>query len=210
MLSKRVIALSADKAFAKRLAAGLMGAGGAVETYASLEEIPAGEIKAEVVAIHVTDEHSTWPAAVAARLPASAHIIAVIPSSSIERTVMAMKAGKVAGVLVADDFSPATLAELTTRLLHGDIFGLEKIVPWGVRVYSILVGDYQEKSIAIAQISEFAAEMGIRRKYRESIEQCLDEMLMNALYDAPVDEHGKHLYSEVPMESRISDRKSVV
>ena len=38
---------------------------------------------------------------------------------------------------------------------------------------------------------EFAELMGVRRKYRESIEQCLDEMLMNALYDAPVDEQGK-------------------
>ena len=30
-----------------------------------------------------------------------------------------------------------------------------------------VVGDYQEKSLCIAQISEFAGSMGVRRKYRE-------------------------------------------
>jgi hypothetical protein len=69
-----------------------------------------------------------------------------------------------------------------------------------------LVGDYQEKSLCIAQLSQFAEQMGVRRKYREAIEQALDEMLMNALYDAPVDEHGKPIFSEIPTKTRISLR----
>ena len=53
---------------------------------------------------------------------------------------------------------------------------------------------------------EFAELMGVRRKYRESIEQCVDEMLMNALYDAPVDEQGQHMFAEIPTKTRISLR----
>jgi hypothetical protein len=48
--------------------------------------------------------------------------------------------------------------------------------------------------------------MGVRRKYREAMEKCLDEMLMNALYDAPVDEAGKQIFSEIPTKTRISLR----
>jgi hypothetical protein len=48
--------------------------------------------------------------------------------------------------------------------------------------------------------------MSVRRKYRESIEQCLDEMLMNALYDAPVDDQGRPIFSEIPTKTRISLR----
>ena len=98
------------------------------------------------------------------------------------------------------------LSAMATRVLAGDIFGLEKTVRWGTTVHSQLVGDYQEKSLCISQISEFAESMSVRRKYREGIEQCLDEMLMNALYDAPVDEQGKQIFSEIPTKTRISLR----
>ena len=45
--------------------------------------------------------------------------------------------------------------------------------------------------------------MGVRRKYREQIDQCIDEMLMNALYDAPVDDAGKPLFADVPVQERV-------
>ena len=109
-------------------------------------------------------------------------------------------------MMTAESFDPRDLAALATRALAGDIFGLEKLMRWGTLVHSQLVGDYQEKSLAIAQISEFAEHMGVRRKYREAIEQCLDEMLMNALYDAPVDDHGQPIFSEIPTKTRVSLR----
>jgi hypothetical protein len=106
-------------------------------------------------------------------------------------------------VLSADQLPATLVASLTTKLLHGDLFGLEKVMPWGVRVYSMLVGDYQEKSLAIASVGDFAQAMGVRRKYREQIDQCLDEMLMNALYDAPVDGEGNQIFADVPVRERV-------
>jgi hypothetical protein len=82
-----------------------------------------------------------------------------------------------------------------------------------VRIYSALVSDYNEKSAAIATIGDFAQAMGVRRKYREQIDQCIDEMLMNALYDAPVDDQGKPLFADVPVRERVlmrADEKAVV
>src|SRR5262245_59330163 len=55
--------------------------------------------------------------------------------------------------------------------------------------------------------------MGVRRKYRESIEQAIDELLMNALYDAPVDQSGKQVFADVPTKTRISlrmEQKAVI
>src|SRR5262249_13204359 len=125
-----------------------------------------------------------------------------------------MKDPRVSNVLVAEDaIESSRLSNVATKLLFGDVFGLEKFLSWGVRVYSMLVGDYQEKSIAIAAISDFAAAMGVRRKYRESIEQAIDELLMNALYDAPVDQSGKQVFADVPTKTRISlrmEQKAVI
>jgi hypothetical protein len=206
VLSKRVIAIAADKTLARRLAAGVMAAGANAETLASPADLPRGEIRADLVVMHVEDGDAAAIAAVSARLAPGAHLVAVVPSSSLAQIVGVMKAGRVAAALVAEELDTAQLAGVAHRLLFGDIFGLEKVVPWGVKVYSILVGDYQEKSVAIAAVSDFAAALGIRRKYRESIEQCLDEMLMNALYDAPVDTAGKQMFADVPTKTRISLR----
>jgi hypothetical protein len=206
MLSKRIVAVAADKPFARKLASGLMAAGGTVEVVASLDDLARGEISADLVVAHVPASNSTLVPAINARLRKDAGLIAIIDHSSIEQIVEVMKAGRVASVLVADDLAPATLSATATRMLYGDVFGLEKAMPWGVKIYSTLVGDYQEKSVVISAVSDFANAIGVRRKYREGIEQVLDELLMNALYDAPVDAQGKQMFADVPTKTRISLR----
>jgi hypothetical protein len=213
MLSKRIVAIAADKAFARKLASGLQAAGGTVEVVATLDDLARGEIHADLVVAHIPPGDGTSVAAITARLRKDAGFVAVIDHSSIEQIVEVMKAGRVASVLVADDLTPATLSATATRLLYGDVFGLEKMMPWGVKIYSTLVGDYQEKSVVISAVSDFATAIGVRRKYRESIEQVLDELLMNALYDAPVDAAGKQMFADVPTKTRISlrmEQKAVV
>lgn len=207
MLARRVIALSADKTFGKVMATALKAAGGVVELHHSIEELGRGDIQAALVVVHLDGELASSVEDLALRLTNDARIIAIVPTPALSRTVDVMKlSDRVAGVLIAASLEPLELSAMATRVLAGDIFGLEKVVPWGTRVYSMLVGDYQEKSLCIAQITEFAELMGVRRKYREAIEQCVDEMLMNALYDAPVDDQGKQIFAEIPTKSRIQLR----
>lgn len=215
MLARRVIAMSPDKTFAKRLGLALKAAGGTVETYSDVGALAQGEIQAAaLVVVHLEGDLASSLKDIAQRLRDDAKIIAIVAKHDLANSVDVMRiSSRVSGILVAEDFDVRELSSMATRLLYGDIFGLEKLVPWGTRVYSTLVGDYQEKSVCIAQISEFAALMGVRRKYREAIEQCADEMLMNALYDAPVDADGKQLFADIPTKSRISlrvEQKAVV
>jgi PEGA domain len=207
MLARRVIAVSPDKAFAKQLGTALKAAGGAVETHQSLDALGRGELQAALVVVHLDGELAGALDLITARLSGDARMVVVVPGHQLTQFVDVMRTSeRVAGVLVADDFRMTDLSAMATRILAGDIFGLEKLVPWGTKVYSTLVGDYQEKSLCIAQLSEFAELMGVRRKYREAIEQCVDEMLMNALYDAPVDDQGKQIFAEIPTKTRISLR----
>jgi len=206
VLARRVIAVSPDKAFGKQLAIALKAAGGAVDSYRALEDM-SSELQAALLVMHLDGELAGASAAILGRLVGDTRVIAVIPRSNLAAVVDIMQASeRVAGMMVAEDLDPSALSAMATRVLAGDIFGLEKLVPWGTLVHSNLVGDFQEKSVCIAQVSEFAEAMGVRRKYRESIEQCLDEMLMNALYDAPVDEQGRQIFAEIPTKTRISLR----
>jgi hypothetical protein len=207
MLARRVIALSPDKAFAKQLGSALKAAGGAVEVHLGLEGLGRGELQAALVVVHLTGELADAIGDLAPRLAGDARMIAILPRADLSRSIAVMQLSeRIAGVLVAEHFRGRDLSSMAMRILAGDIFGLEKLVPWGTKIYSQLVGDYQEKSLCISQISEFAELMGVRRKYREAIEQVVDEMLMNALYDAPVDDQGKQIFADIPTKTRISLR----
>ncbi|HEY3354417.1 MAG TPA: PEGA domain-containing protein [Polyangia bacterium] len=206
MLSKRVVAIAAERPMQKKLAAGLMAAGAVVESVAAVTDLAAGKIDADLVVYTTPGPDDVQLKLLLDRLKENTKLVVVIPAADLPHMVRIVKDPRVNNVLVGDDLQAATLSGIATRVLHGDVFGVEKMMPWGVRIYSMLVGDYQEKSVAIAAISDFAGAMGVRRKYRESIEQAMDELLMNALYDAPVDQGGKPMFTEVPTKTRLSLR----
>jgi hypothetical protein len=207
VLARRIIAVSPDKQFGKQLATALKAAGGAVDLHQRLDDFAKGEIVAALVVLHLDGELATAAAELLPRLTGDARVIAILPKSNLAAIVDIMQSSdRIAGMLMQENFDSRQLSAMATRVIAGDIFGLEKMITWGTQIHSQLVGDYQEKSLCIAQISEFAELMGVRRKYREAIDQCIDEMMMNALYDAPVDEQGKPLFSEIPTKTRISLR----
>jgi hypothetical protein len=207
VLARRIIVVSPDKAFGKQVATAVKAAGGTVDLYQSLDELSKGEVSASLLVLHLDGALATAAAELLPRLSHEAKVIAILPRTNLAAVVDIMQSSdRIAGMLMQDSFDSRQLSNMATRVVAGDIFGLEKMLTWGTLVHSQLVGDYQEKSLCIAQISEFAELMGVRRKYREAIDQCIDEMLMNALYDAPVDEHGKQIFSEIPTKTRISLR----
>ncbi|MFT3692224.1 MAG: PEGA domain-containing protein [Kofleriaceae bacterium] len=207
MLARRIIAVSPDKGFGKQLATALKAAGGTVDLHASIGELGVQEIQAALVVLHLEGDSASSAAELLPRLTGDARVICILPRSNLAAVVDTMQASdRVAGLLTTEQFDSRELSAMATRVISGDIFGLEKMIQWGTQIHNQLVGDYQEKSLVISQVSEFAELMGVRRKYRESIEQCIDEMLMNALYDAPVDENGQPLFSDIPTKTRISLR----
>ena len=161
-----------------------------------------------MIVVHFADDAANAATQLVARLATDLQVIAVLPTSNLVAVVDVLQASdRFAGVLIAEHLDPRQLSAMATRVLSGDLFGLDKMVPWGTRIHSQLVGDYQEKSVCISQVSEFAGLMGVpSQEYREAIESCIDEMLMNALYDAPVDEEGRPIFSEIPTKTRISLR----
>ena len=207
--------VASDKALGKRLAAGAMAAGGAVQSFASLDEIT-GRVEFDLALVElpprVVRDSMAPPgpavlppavASLAARLSEEARLVPILPAPDLEWMTALLADARVACCLVGDVLTAGQVTVTVAKLLARDLFGVDKVLPWGVRIYSALVSDYNEKSAAIAAIGDFAQAMGVRRKYREQIDQCIDEMLMNALYDAPVDDAGKPLFADVPVRERV-------
>lgn len=78
----------------------------------------------------------------------------------------------------------------SVKLLSGDIFGIHKYLAWGVTLHEIEVKTYDEKRMALLDIAHHAKEVGARRQVIAKIESVTDELLMNALYDAPIIRQG--------------------
>lgn len=200
-----IVVVSADREFGKQLTTAVNAAGATGHLHTSIDALGQGSIEAVLLVLHLTENPLASLAALLPRLVGDTRVIAILPRADLVAAVDVMRASdRVNAMMVAERFDSAELAGVATRLLAGDIFGLEKTVRWGTRVYSQLVGAYPDKAIAISCISEFAQQMNVRRKYRDSIEQCVDEMLMNALYDAPVDAEGRPLFSDLTAKTRVA------
>ncbi len=89
------------------------------------------------------------------------------------------------------------------KLLSGDIFGLEKYLLPGVKRNVALVTDSLRKGEYIQDVELYCQEIGCRNKVVRAVGEFLDEFLMNALYDAPVDEHGVPLFAKRNRAERV-------
>lgn len=102
----------------------------------------------------------------------------------------------------ADDPDDDELVVTSVKLFSGDIFGLEKYLAWGVKVSSASIRTYEAKREALLAVTGSARDAGVRRPTIARIESVVDELLMNAMYDAPAVATGT---APTP-PSRISDQ----
>jgi len=84
----------------------------------------------------------------------------------------------------------AELMVTTVKLASGDIFGLDKYLPWGTKIHEREIRSYADKRAALDAVVEHAQSVGARRALMARLEHVTDELLMNALYDAPAVHHG--------------------
>jgi len=71
------------------------------------------------------------------------------------------------------------------KLVTGDLFGLEKYVVRGTAVHERAVAGDADKRAAIDEVCVWAEGVGARRPVLHRLASVVDELLMNALLDAP-------------------------
>jgi hypothetical protein len=130
----------------------------------------------------------------------------LLPRVDLAPMLDVMRHPNVKAAIVEDYLDVRLLTYISAKAIWGDIFGVSKVVPWGVKIHSELVNTHDERNQALASVAHFAKTIGLRKKYREAIELVLDELLMNALYNAPVDGQGKAVFGEVAPKDRAGLR----
>jgi CRP-like cAMP-binding protein len=134
--------------------------------------------------------------------------IVLMTSQSLENFVKKMRALDFIPNIVSRDendrtFTVKNIMTTVTKLSTQDIFGLERYLSWGVEVVQNQVCKSSERADLIEQVDKYFEDIGIRKTIRGRCTTVLEELLMNAIYDAPTDIEGKSLFNHLPRTEAI-------
>jgi hypothetical protein len=198
---RRVLAIAEDASTLDAMATALAAAAADVDSVLGLKNVREGTISQRYV-FYGWDGNPTPLHDLSARLKPGAELCAIVPASSLAAFVELMRFPYLSHVLVRSE--PMTSLTITAlKLFTGDIFGIEKYLPPEVEVHLTRLRDYGGRSRAIDSVLAFAEAAGVRRQIRSAIGQVCEELLMNALYDAPVDDGGNAVFAEVDPHARL-------
>jgi hypothetical protein len=122
--------------------------------------------------------------------------IIVVGESLEHEEVLSLLREKALNHVFADSFSGAGPSEdealviTSGKVFQRDIFGVEKYLAWGALVHERVVPSYERKREALLEVAAYATDVGARRQVVARVETVTDELLMNALYDAPAIRYG--------------------
>lgn len=103
--------------------------------------------------------------------------------------------------------SPWFMEELLAtlrKLERGPLFGVSCYLPWGVHVHEVRIAGSDAKGRALDRVAAFMGELGIGGRVLHRLQDIADEMIMNAVYDAPVGADGRPLYTHLSRQTPVT------
>jgi len=171
----------------------------------SSDAIAADVIPHRYVFFSATDGDVAALATLVPKLRERAHVTIVTPKASLSDLTSYLRDDRVNHVVVGDELDHGVFVT-AQKLLTGDIFGIEKYLPAGTPVNYVRLRDFQGRGRAIETVLGYAEQAKMRRQVRTAIGAVCEELLMNALYDAPVDADGRPMFADIDPHDRIETR----
>jgi hypothetical protein len=103
------------------------------------------------------------------------------------------------GVVEAKD-----LIVTVQKILRRDVFGLGKYFGWGVEFTMDRLHASEERNAVVDRTVAFASSLDIHPRLVENIATALEELVTNALYDAPTDAEGQPRFTHLPRTAPIT------
>ena len=93
------------------------------------------------------------------------------------------------------DFAPEELIITVGKIIHNDIFGIDKYLCYGANPFHYEVTSSNQKDPLLKALSEYASNIGINKRIISAVSSVADELLMNAVYNAPIYPNGVRPYA---------------
>lgn len=101
---------------------------------------------------------------------------------------------------------PVLGEELTVtvqKLIRRDLFGAEKYLLWGTELHTHMIRRASQRPNLVAQLSEDVRARGQSTRVAAMAMLVADELMSNAIHNAPVDRDGKHFRKDIPRDQEI-------
>lgn len=95
-----------------------------------------------------------------------------------------------------DPLDTGELLVTCEKILRGDIFGMEKYLGWGIEPEAALIRCSDDREHVLERLRRYLDGLCLPSRFAELACSVADELLMNAVYNAPVDGQGKRLYAQ--------------
>lgn len=99
---------------------------------------------------------------------------------------------------------PLLAEELTVtalKLLRNDIFGIEKYLSWGIESRTVELDNALQRAETVDSLTADVRAFGLGPRVASLASLAADELLSNALYNAPVDAEGNNYRAGEPRDS---------
>jgi hypothetical protein len=207
MLRHKILIVSSEASMRRSLKRLMTATGANTEFISDLSKLPAEA--PSLIAVDLRSPSAPKMKDLANVFP-EVRLIAIVGAQDFGQMVESLRSPRCSSVITFDDeFEPEDFIVTVTKLLHGQVFGLQKYFPWGVTLYNMEIAGYEEKVKALDVLNAYAELAGARGPVRDRMALVSEELLINAMYHAPTDDNGKPLYQHLPrkeMAGKTFDR----
>ena len=101
---------------------------------------------------------------------------------------------------------PVLAEELTItvqKVIKNDLFGAEKYLLWGTELAETVITRGSQRPLLVAELSEQVRSRGQSARVASMAMLVADELISNAIHNAPVDAAGVHYRMELPRDQEI-------
>jgi hypothetical protein len=211
MLGKTVLLCTNDKGAARRLGGHLRGAGNEV-MIADAAAAACALVAARAVDLVFVDGDTTCspldvveaargkiPVVVLSARGDSAMMLELICDRGVEHFLV--HAGDADAAL--DDLAREVVVT-AEKILRADLFGIEKYLPrFGTELAIATVRSASDRDGIVETIADHAEWVGAGREARRAVAAVVDELVTNAVYDAPVDAEGRSRYAALDRRHKV-------
>jgi len=192
MLRHKILIVSNEPAMRRSLKRLMTATGAVTEFVADLSKLP--EDSPSLLCVDLRSPSSPKVKDLEKVFP-EVRLICIVGVQDFGQIVDCVRLPRCGSVITYDDhFEPEDFIITVTKLLHGQVFGLQKYFPWGVTLYNMEISSYEDKVKALDVLNAYAELAGARGPVRDRMALVAEELIINAMYHAPADADGKPLY----------------
>ena len=215
-MTARFLVIDPDEGHRSAIADVLARAGGEVRGVAGVDGDGATDDGVELVLASYDGLGGAGAAALLRRyssLRARGRVLLFV--GSVDRPALAALFGEhgLSNVLARTGELDVVDLEVTVKkILRGDVFGIDRYFPADAARETIVVRASSERDALLARARDFALGVGAQGRFADLLCNACDEMLTNALYNAPVDETGASRFAHLSRTQPVTlgDDEAVV